>query len=562
MNLYGLGLSALNVAQNNLNTTGHNIANSQVEGYNRQTVLTQNNGARATGAGYIGRGVQAITVQRSYDAFLHNQLVQSQSRGAALVSYGNEISQLNNLFSDPEAGINPAIQKFFQSVNAVASSPADPAARQEMIGRADSLATQIKEANRFIDNQRQDINTQLTTTVSQVNSYVERIHDMNQQIVKARASGVGNHEPNDLLDQRDQLVSELNQLVDVKVLEQDGNFNLTLGSGQILLSGPTVYPLHAVPSANDPSRTVIAVTSSFSNGVPNKAELSDTSFKGGQLGGLLQYRADTLDQAQNALGRLAIGIAAEFNAVHGKGFDLNGEPGGDFFSFQLDKPMGNSTNTGTEVLSLKLNDASKLTGDDYELRFTNNAYEIRTLPNGQFEAADPSKLGFDIVGGVGTPAEGDTWKLSPTRNAADSFKVEMTDPGKIAAAGAQRDENGDIEQDADGNDIIYGPANGDIALELAELQNKKILGNGTMNFNEGYSQLVNRVAVNAQQNGTAAKAQLNLIQQNYAAQQSVSGVNIDEEKVMLDRYQDQYIAAARMIDVASSIFDTILGLRA
>ena len=218
MNLYGLGLSALNVAQNNLNTTGHNIANSQVEGYNRQTVLTQTYGARSTGAGYIGRGVQAVTVQRSYDAFLQNQLVKSQSRGAALVTYGNEISQLNNLFSDPEAGINPAIQKFFESVNAVASTPADPAARQEMIGRADSLATQIKEANRFIDNQRQDINTQLATTVSQVNSYVERIQDMNQQIVNARASGVGGHEPNDLLDQRDQLVSELNQLVDVKVL--------------------------------------------------------------------------------------------------------------------------------------------------------------------------------------------------------------------------------------------------------------------------------------------------------------------------------------------------------
>ena len=75
MNLFGLGLSALNTAQNNLQTTGHNINNAAVEGYNRQSVLTQTNGARATGAGYIGRGFQAVTVQRAYDGFLHNQLV-------------------------------------------------------------------------------------------------------------------------------------------------------------------------------------------------------------------------------------------------------------------------------------------------------------------------------------------------------------------------------------------------------------------------------------------------------------------------------------------------------
>ncbi len=578
MNLFGLGLSALNTAQVNLQTTGHNINNAAVEGYNRQSVLTQTNGARATGAGYIGRGVQAVTVQRAYDSFLQNQLVKSQSQGAALVAYGNEIAQLNNLFADRTAGVSPAIQKFFDGVQAVASNPADPAARQEMIGRADSLATQINEANRFIDNQRQNINTQLDTVVAQINSYVARIDDMNQQITKARASGVGNHAPNDLLDQRDQLVAELNQLVDVNVLEQDGNFSLTLASGQVLLGGPTIYPLHAVPSAADPARYAIATTSGFKNGEPILAEVADTSIKGGQLGGLLQYRADTLDPAQNALGRLAVGIAIEFNQLHKQGFDLNGKAGTDFFSvsiansataadsnkgdavFNVDFVRQDQMDPNSDVLSL-----AALTAQDYEIKFEKGDYQIRALPSGGWETIDKPEEGFEKDGLFiqlkGTAQEGDVWRLQPTRNAADSFKVEVRDPSMIAAAA----------KDEAGNPL--GSANGDIALQLAQLQSKKTLGgakkedgntveyNGAMNFNDAFSQLVNRVAVNAQQNATAATAQKNLIQQNYAAQQAVSGVNLNEEYVMLDRYADQFRAASRLIDVGATLFDTLLGLR-
>lgn len=562
MNLFGLGLSALTTAQHNLQTTGHNINNAAVEGYSRQTVLTQSNGAMATGAGYIGRGVQAVTVLRAYDGFLHSQLVKSQSEGAAYVSYGNEIAQLSNLFSDHTTGVSPALQKFFDGLQAVASSPADAAARQELIGRADSLATQINESNRFIESQRQNINTQLDTVVAQINSYVERIHDMNQQITKAKASGVGNHQPNDLLDQRDQLVAEINQLVDVKVLEQDGNFSLTLGSGQVLLGGPTIYPLHVVPSATDPSRQVVAYTTSFTAGQANKSELADTNFKGGQLGGILAYRTDTLDPAQNALGRLALSITAEVNAAHEKGFDLNGDKGSSFFSAHINQPVVGTNNTGTASISLKLDDASKLSTHDYELRYKNNKLEIRQLPKGEFAEVDPTAPivvdGFEInITDAAQMKEGDVWFLQPTRRAASGFSVTITDPAKIAAAGA--DENGNP----------LGSANGDAALKLAELQNKKTVGGmtgsaagtGAMSFNEAFSQLVNRVAVNAQQNATSAAAQKNLIQQNYSAQQAVSGVNLNEEYLMLDRYADQFRAASKLIEVGSTLFDTLLGLR-
>lgn len=547
MNLAHLGLSGINAAQNRLQTAGHNINNASTEGFNRQGVLSATAGATSTSAGYIGRGVQAVTVQRAYDGFLFRQLVNAQTTGASIATYGAEITQINNLFADPTVGITPALQKFFDGIDAVASAPADSAARQELLGRAASLVGQINDSNAFLNEQRNNVNTQITTVVTQVNSYVERVRDLNTQITTARATS-SNHEPNDLLDQRDQLVSELSQLVGVKVLEQDGKFNLTVGNGQILLGGDTVFPLHAQPSAADPGRTTIAYTAPGPNGTSFKVELEEDRIKGGKLGGLLEYRQEALDSVQNNLGRLAIGIATAVNDIHVNGEDLNGVAGGAFFNLGAIKAMPGVHNSGAGLLNVEITDPSALTAQDYRIERTASGYAVTSVPGGmktEFtgDIGTVDGVTFDFSTG-GAPAVGDSWLVQPTRAAATDLSLAIDDPAKIAAAG-----------------VGTGVANGDNALELAKLRTAKVLGGGSMSLNESYSQLVNKVAVLTQQNATEAKAQTTLIQQNYAAQQAVSGVNLDEEYVNLDRYQQQFRAASQLIDVSSTLFDTLLSLR-
>ncbi|NYT87062.1 flagellar hook-associated protein FlgK [Pollutimonas harenae] len=551
MNLANLGLSGLNAAQNRLQTAGHNINNAATEGYNRQSVLSATAGASATSAGYIGRGVQAVTVQRAYDSFLFRQLTSAQTTGASLAAYGTEITQINNLFADRTVGITPALQKFFDGIQAVASAPADSAARQELLGRASSLVGQINDSNAFLDDQRGNINTQITTVVTQINSYAERIRDLNTQITTARATA-SQHEPNDLLDQRDQLVAELSQLVGVKVIEQDGNFNLTVGNGQILLGGDTVFPLHAQPSADDPARTVVAYTAPV-NGDVVAVELPDSSIKGGTLGGLLDYRREALDSVQNKLGRLAVGLATAINTVHRTGEDLHGIGGGDFFTLGPVTSMPGPENGGGAVMSAQFTDANQLTGQDYRIERTVNGYTVTSLPNGKVstftDSGDPANPTAIEVDGIsfnvsGAPDEGDSWLVQPTRSAAANLALAIDDPAAIAMA-------------TPGS----GTSNGDVGLELAKLQTSKVLGDGSMSLNEAFSQIVNHVGVMTQKNSTSAKAQATLIQQNYAAQQAVSGVNLNEEYVRLDQYQEQFRAASRLIDVSSSLFDTLLGLR-
>src|SRR5690606_36261270 len=136
-------------------------------------------------------------------------------------------------------GVSPAISRFYDGVTAVASNPADPAARQEMIGRANSLVSQLNTANQFLSDQQQSINQQIDTTVQQINSFAQRISNLNAAIVDARAS-VNGQVPNDLLDQRDQLITGMNELVAVTVIQDGDSVNLSVGNGQTLLSGTRV----------------------------------------------------------------------------------------------------------------------------------------------------------------------------------------------------------------------------------------------------------------------------------------------------------------------------------
>ncbi|MFE0839360.1 flagellar hook-associated protein FlgK [Achromobacter insolitus] len=554
MNMYKLALGGLNAAQAGLATTSHNINNATTVGYNRQRVMISTAGAQATSNGYIGRGVQVDTVVRSYDSFLYKQLVGAQGSGAQLQTQYDQVSVINNLFADRTVGIAPGLTNFFTSMNAVASKPADPAARQDLLGKANSLATQIRSAYTEMQNQRIGLNTQITTTVEQVNSYLARIDDLNQQISLATGKA-GGSPPNDLLDQRDQAVMELNQLVGITTYEQGDKINISLANGgQALLSGNTIYPLQAVTSAKDAGRTAIAYTLPAGSGKTVAVELNDAEVTGGSLGGLLQFRSSSLDVMQSQLGQMAVGLALSFNEQHKQGLDQNGNPGTDFFGIGSPQGVPNAQNKSNATITGQFGNLNNINAKEYEISFDGTNYRVLRMPEGSQvyngpATGTPGTLDLDSEMGVtltisAPPQAGDKWSLAPTRDAARDLTVLISDPYKVAAA-----------------DSAGGDANGKNALKLAQLQNTKVLGNGTMSVNDMFGQVVNTVGVQTQQLKSAATAQANLITQRLSAQQAVSGVNLNEEYVSLSLYQEQYQASARIIDVASTMFDTLLGLR-
>ncbi|NIC04324.1 flagellar hook-associated protein FlgK [Billgrantia bachuensis] len=632
--IFSVGLSGLNAAQNALNTTSNNISNVYTPGYNRELTILGQNRADA--------GVQVNDIQRQFDQYVASQLNAATSSSSALKTYENQISQIDNLLADRDAGLAPLMQKFFSSLEDLAGAPSDPAARQGVLGTAATMTAQFRAFDGYLQDMQEGINGQIADEITQINNTTEQLATLNREIALARARS-GNA-PNSLLNQRDQLVAELNERMDVRLEIQDGkSYNISLPNGQPLVSGTNHYRLEAIDSPSDPQRTVVGYKDSGGNDVA----LPEDTIKGGALGGMMTFRAETLDKTQNQIGQLAVSLTAGFNEQHRLGVDLNGDQGGDFFDIGQPKAYSRDNNTGgVDVMSASFDIANldQLRATDYTVRFgaPGDPPQVIRKDNGQAVPSDEiewdngtSTLGF---GGItlqfsGTPANGDRYEVQPVRRVAAGMESNLSDLDKIAAGrfvhsegdmaiGSLRaqdgaltngsayslelDENGSLAVIPGGSPVTrngepFDPATetvdaGDTlevdgisfkvtalpgagetasfdfgiassgtgdnrnALALQNLQSEALVA-GRSSFSQAYAGMVSDVGNRTNIVKVNLDARQGLTDQLKAVQQSESGVNLDEEAANLIRYQQFYMANARVIDTASTVFDTILGLR-
>jgi flagellar hook-associated protein 1 FlgK len=430
--ILSIGSGALSAAQAGLSTAAHNISNAATPGFSRQEIIQGNNIPLPTGAGFMGQGVHVATVRRIYNDFLARQVADAQTSASQFDSYHAQIKQLDNMLADPAAGLSPALQDFFSGVNALANNPADIAARQAMLSSGSALVSRLQALQGRFDNVRNGVADQMTAGVASINSYAAQIARINDAIGKAETS-VSGHIANDLRDQRDLLVADLNKEIKATVVTQDdGAYNVFIGNGQPLVMGNQAAALVTLPAPSDASRLEIG----FQTGGVTMLLKSDT-LTGGKLGGLLGFRDTSLDSAQSALGRIALGLAGTFNAQHRLGVDLGGNPGSDFFSIANPAVTPHSANTGSAAMAVAISDYGALTSSDYRVQFDGANYSITRLSDGtvQTTATLPvSRDGLDFSLSSGTPLAGDSFLVRPTLNGAGSISVAILDTRKIAAA--------------------------------------------------------------------------------------------------------------------------------
>lgn len=539
MSLFSIGLSGLNAAQNALYATSNNISNVYTPGYNRELVLLGERG--------VGNGVQVNDIQRQFDQYVAEQLNQSTSNASALQAYETQVSQIDNLLADQEAGLAPLIQNFFSSLEDLAGAPSDPSSRQGVIGSADTLSAQFRSFQQYLDDMQNGINGQISDEITQINNTAEQIANLNREIALAKAKQ--GEAPNALLNQRDQLVAELSERIDVKLsVQESGTYNLSIGNGQPLVAGTRSFELEAVESKTDPSRLVVG----YHDSAGNLVELKSKNIQGGTLGGLLNFREETLDKTQNELGRLAVSLAQAFNEQHRAGVDLNGDAGEDLFTIGSPRLYSHADNTGTATLSVAFGDAEGLTTSDYTVTVVdpdNEEFAITRNDNGETVNATldaNNQLSFGgVVVTIDDPTQltvNDRFEVQPTRYAAGGMEMLIRDTAEIAAGSAA------------------GSGNNENALALQELQNQSLVS-GNATFSQAYASLVGDVGNRTNIVKVNLAAQQGLQEQLSAVQQSVSGVDLNEEAANLIRFQQYFQANAKVIEVGSTVLDSILGLR-
>lgn len=436
-----IGLSGALTSQRALATASHNIANAHTEGFSRQRVEVDTRQPQLAGVGALGTGVKINNIKR-----IHDEFVSSEMRSNASIASGLEInyeftSQIDNMLADPDAGLAPTLHSFFAAINNISNDPSSQSARQVLIGEANALSERFSYLDSRFESLRKGTNETLKSHIEDVNNIAKAIADVNRKVVLAKEVIQG--EPNDLLDQRERLLHQLSQKVDVRTNEQeDGALNIFIGNGQTLVVGRRSASLSLKANQHDASQLDVI----YKN---NGADAIVTKFmKGGSIGGLLEFRENMLGNAQNELGRIAIGISKTFNDQHHKGMTLDNELGGDFFkAIDISTPLTlpSNTNKGDYALKTTITNTDNLTTSDYNLNYNAGMYTLvrdkDLVVIGTFDSL-PHHIeseGFTVELERGTKIEnGDSYLIRPTRAAAREFSVDIERANEIAAAAPVR----------------------------------------------------------------------------------------------------------------------------
>lgn len=329
MSLMNVGVSALTANQHALAVTGHNIANVNTAGYSRQTAGMTAQEGQQSGSGYIGRGVQVNTIVRQYDDLLSKQANAATAASKADAARFALLNQMQDVFTGGESGLGAAINDMMNAFVDVVAAPTDGAARNVVLTRMTELASRFRAASASLEELEYSAKQQMSNAIATVNSLAQQVASLNLQISKSLASG---HTPNDLLDARDQAISDINKYVQTsQVKSPDGTVNLFIANSQALVLGSDVGQLNVRETTEYPGSLKQSLYFSQPNGTP--VELSAAMVGGGEIAGLLKFTNEDLALGKNALGRLAIAIGTELNAQNSLGLTLQGVAGSKLFNF-------------------------------------------------------------------------------------------------------------------------------------------------------------------------------------------------------------------------------------
>lgn len=431
--LLNTSISGLLAFQRALDVTSHNITNANTPGYSRQLPDFLTRQPQFLGGNWVGSGVDVASVNRAYDDFLSGQSRSASSAYSQSSTYATQAGRISNLFGDSATGLNASMQKFVNSLQAVADSPNSVAARQTMLSQAQTLVDRLKSYDASLKSMDTQVNAAIGSEADTISSLAQGIAQLNQQIANGSASS--GQSPNDLLDQRDRLLDQLSTHVNVSVVKTDDNqLNVFIGNGQPLVVGNDPAKVVATADPYDPTRKRLAVQSSAGT-----IDITN-SISGGSLGGLLNFRSDMLDPARNSIGRMSVALSDVMNQQHHAGMDLNGDLGGDFFAVGGVDVRPHANNTGNASATVTRTDTGALTNSDYILTNTAGGWTMRrsdgstVTMTGTGTAGDPFLAdGLSIVVS-GTAGVGDSLMIKPTSGAVSSMQVLVTDPSQIAAA--------------------------------------------------------------------------------------------------------------------------------
>ena len=430
VDILSIGASGLTAYRKLLETVGGNITNASTEGYVRRDVQTSTTGdagmlptAANTGT---GSGVIVDTVRRASDYYLQTQSLNANSLTHQMQTLADSLTRLEKTLFVTDNNPGAVVQEFYSRFSDVAGSPTSASSRLAVVDSGTRVAQVFAQTAGSLNDTLGSIRTGLDAALNQVNSLTGQIARLNVDIMSSTSSG---QKPNDLLDQRDRLLSSLSDLVGFTYTEQSsGAITIYLGdtaSGRTLIGPEGAHSL----GLSDTNGRLDIMLDNYTNPAPTN------QLRNGTVAGLMNFRAETLHVLEN-VNRLAVGFSVAVNAQHMQGIDQNGDPGKALFSTDGLTAATGALNKGDAKLSLSITDAAALGDVRYSARFNANTNKWTVTSSDGSSRTGDKKItlnGIDFSFD-GTAADGDTYTVDPLLGAAASTRFLIKTPAEIASA--------------------------------------------------------------------------------------------------------------------------------
>ena len=428
--IYGIAKSGLQAYKEGLATTGQNIANVGNEAYARREahISEVKSGSDAlqisNSAGY---GVKIDGITRAFNQFIDIQLQNAASGFAFSTAQATVLNQLEQVVRPTQGSVSQRLQELFESFNLVAQDPSDLASRHVAVDNAKALASSIVIVANGISDLRNFVSENLETDVSEANGILKQLAEIQEELLGTEPARKA---PNDLLDQRDALIKELSNLVEVNVdYKSGGMIDISIGTagqGRPLLAGVVHSNLVVQQSGGSPK---IFLDNSNGGG------LSKIQLQSGRISGNLA--ADiALVETKSALDQMTRKLVSEFNELHNLGTNLNGELGGDFFNLDGVQILKTSDEYSTSQINIAGSTNTK-NGESFKVDY-DASKDIWSLKNNFGEEIAEFRDTFDFDGIkiniAGKASLGDEFNIEFTDGLSENLNLQLQDGRDLAAS--------------------------------------------------------------------------------------------------------------------------------
>ncbi|MFM1834779.1 MAG: hypothetical protein RJB52_988 [Pseudomonadota bacterium] len=589
-------LAGLQIAQAGILVTSQNVAGTTVEGYSRRSASAVVNSLAPNSLMLNGTSFAIEGFTRQYSSVIGSQLLSQQAKASYSDTLVQHTAILDSIIGNKSTSLSGALNEFFNAMGTYAADPSSHALAANITNKANIVSQRMVGMATVVNDIASDAQTSLEDTVSEVNTIIPALAEINNQIVKASNRGIS-YPSADLLDERDRLLSQLQKLMGGQsLINSDGTATHNVSGLSLIERGV----------ANQVSITAdgdhVALRFNTQNGTSKTVMQTVQDLSGGQAGALLKIANEFVPDVQKRLDSIALGLVKAANSASTT--DTDGKPKTAIFGFQvggntyydlnddytslipdiasdvdmqdLYRSLSNSVSTdsdlvngdtftiGTDTLEITSITAKSSVAageytltrvDDDQLKIENQYGKSQIIYLSDLVASDSSTLDFNQFG-ITIQLQNNS---SDTEYSAENI-VDSLDGRSITISGIA-------------NELYYYGLNASKFISIAPSDPADYFDGGSENisadsantlqklssvFGISVSNLVSDVGIQVSEWTYTQKADSAVLSNLEDQRNEISGVNLDEEAANLLKYQQLYSASTKVLQTGNQMFNSLL----